>query len=111
VSAVDSEILILLGQLQADMKEGIRQREALFDGLKNIEAGLSGHIMAFAVHIAQEEKSLADLRDRLVKVETPVQELNSLKLKGMGAIAAMAIIGAAAWDMAGGIAKKIIGGP
>jgi chromosome segregation ATPase len=93
----------LLGRVEAELAEGARQRDALFNKLDDIEKMIheqNGAMRVLAAQVAQQSKDHAELKEIIEdEIKPVVDDYKGLKNKGMGVIAFIGFVSAGSGAM------------
>lgn len=88
----DADTVLALGRLQAQAEETTRQLTALFKSIDAMRRDF--HEQAGAVRTLTSNH--ADLANRIAAIEPTVADYKALKLKGLGVLGMIALIGSGA---------------
>lgn len=87
-----------IGMLTSDASEARRQRERIFEKLDEMTDEHTESRMLLQQHVVEFQRHTEDEEKKYREIRAVVTDYKATKNKALGAIAAIAMFGAAAWE-------------
>ncbi len=82
-----NEVSLMLGELKAEMAEGHRQRDIMFEKLDKIGQSVQQSITHHHAVVAEVNA----IKKKLLEIQPTIDEMNNLKQRGIGALAVVGV--------------------